>query len=167
MNEERENPRRLVAFEKPEAMPRDLDQPEVVKIKHDFLDYLWAGYSELDAAKVATGDKPANAMRKINLYRKTDQQFDQKVKNIAQLQREARLPELEENMFRQATQDSVAAGNLALRLAERLAPDVWGKPEKRTKKEEPSEPADYGFNEWMAVPKPIDANYREVDGEDE
>lgn len=167
MNDERENPRRLVAFEKPETAPRDLDQPEVVKIKHDFLDYLWSGYSELEAAQIATADKPANAMRKINLYRKTDQQFDQKVKNILQIHREAWLPELEANMFKQATQDSVAAGNLAFRIAERLDPEAWGKPEKRKKKEEPSELSDYGINEWMAVPKPIDADYREVDGEDE
>lgn len=151
-----------VQFADPERSAATTDSYLVQRMKKDFINWLWAGESYKDAAVKALGDE-RNALKRIQYFREVDQQFDAQVNLQLDLIRKEWLPQLEANMFQQATQDSVAAGNLAFRMAERLDPETWGKPTAEMVVKKPKQAEDYHLSEWFEDPKPLDATYREVD----
>ena len=159
-----EKQERRVEFADPERSAGVFDSHVITKAKKDFINYLWAGDDIRTAAGKALGDE-VNALKRINYLREQDQQFDQQVELQLDLIRKEWLPQLEENMFQQALGDSVSAGNLALRLAERLDPDVWGKPTAEMVVRKPKGDDDHHLSEWFDDPRPIEATYRDKENE--
>ena len=147
---------------KPADRANPLDSPRIVEMKLDFLDYLGAGLDETEAAEAAWPEK--NAIQFVNYHRELDPVFDQQVENVLTVQRQEWVPKLESNLLNQALFPSVAGGNLALKVLERMKPDRWGKQAGRELTvKTPKTPEDFGLNPWLADPEPLDASFREMD----
>lgn len=153
---------RLARWAKPADRAYPADTPRIIEMKREFLDYLQAGLEIREAARAAWPED--NALQFVNYHRSLDPVFDEQVENVLNLQRKDWLPQLESNMFKQATKDNIGAGRLAFDIAKVLAPEVYGKkPKQDTAPKQPKTPADYGISEWFAAPVPLEAEFRELD----
>lgn len=119
-----------------------------IMAKRDYVNYLLAGLFPQDAA-----DRVGITLSQVNYWRKKDDVFDEQCDiALAQL-RDSYLPQIEANILRHALEPTKDGAKMALNVAERLAPDVWGK-------KKPGETHDSltskHLSDWMDDPAIID-----------
>lgn len=131
--------------------------PETLRLKRRYINYLWAGDSEDEAAaRILT---PSQV---IALWKRQDAVFRTRVEETLALFEHETLRRLEENLIEQAQFPNPQGAALALRVLERRKPEKWAKQSTTNIKVEVAGDAADHLSELLDDPVAIEGQFREL-----